>query len=43
VSLQAALDNANVIVILVDHKEFKEADKMQFAKKVVIDTRGVIS
>jgi UDP-N-acetyl-D-mannosaminuronic acid dehydrogenase len=41
-SLESALDRANVIVILVDHKEFKAADKTQFATKVVIDTRGII-
>jgi len=27
---------------LVDHKEFKAADKTAFAKKVVIDTRGIV-
>ena len=32
----------NVIVVLVDHKQFKAADKSQFAKKVIIDTRGII-
>ena len=41
-SLESALDKANIIVILVDHKEFKAADKSQFATKVVIDTRGII-
>jgi len=42
-SLANALDKANVVVILVDHKEFKIADKAQFMSKVVIDTRGVLS
>lgn len=42
VSLESALEKANIIVILVDHKEFKSADKTQFSTKVVIDTRGVI-
>jgi UDP-N-acetyl-D-mannosaminuronic acid dehydrogenase len=41
-SLQEALAKANVIVVLVDHKEFKSADKTAFAKKVVIDTRGIL-
>ena len=41
-SLSAALEEANVVVVLVDHKEFKAADSTQFATKVVIDTRGVI-
>jgi len=29
--------------VLVDHRDFKEADKTAFAKKVVIDTRGVVA
>ncbi|MGR5299798.1 MULTISPECIES: UDP-N-acetyl-D-mannosamine dehydrogenase [Vibrio] len=41
-TLDAALERANIIVVLVDHKQFKAADKIQFATKVVIDTRGVI-
>ncbi|MDB2373838.1 UDP-N-acetyl-D-mannosamine dehydrogenase [Psychrosphaera haliotis] len=41
-SLAQALERANVIVVLVDHKEFKSADKAAFAKKVVIDTRGIL-
>lgn len=42
VSLNQALEKANVIVVLVDHKEFKSADKTSLARKVVIDTRGII-
>ncbi|PHS14740.1 MAG: UDP-N-acetyl-D-mannosamine dehydrogenase [Kangiella sp.] len=41
-SLEDALEKANVVVVLVDHKEFKLADKMPFASKVVIDTRGIL-
>jgi UDP-N-acetyl-D-mannosaminuronic acid dehydrogenase len=41
-SLDSALEQANIIVVLVDHKQFKAADKTQFASKVVIDTRGII-
>lgn len=41
-SVTAALEVANVVVILVDHKEFKAADRSLFAKKVVIDTRGLL-
>jgi len=41
-TLEAALEVANVVVVLVDHKEFKAADSTQFATKVVIDTRGII-
>ncbi|WP_423186119.1 UDP-N-acetyl-D-mannosamine dehydrogenase [Alishewanella sp. d11] len=42
VSLQQAIEQANIIVILVDHKQFKNADKSTWATKFVIDTRGVI-
>lgn len=41
-NINSALEKANVVVILVDHKEFKAADKNEFAKKVVIDTRGIL-
>ncbi len=41
-SLENALDKANVVVVLVDHKEFKAADAGQFAAKVVIDSRGIL-
>jgi len=42
VSLEVALEKANVVVVLVDHQEFKAADRGLFAAKVVIDTRGVL-
>ncbi|NRB67083.1 MAG: UDP-N-acetyl-D-mannosamine dehydrogenase [Vibrio sp.] len=41
--LERALEVANVVVVLVDHKQFKAADKLAFSKKVVIDTRGVLA
>lgn len=41
-SLENALEKANIVVVLVDHKQFKNADKTEFAKKVVIDSRGII-
>ncbi|WP_028862302.1 UDP-N-acetyl-D-mannosamine dehydrogenase [Psychromonas aquimarina] len=41
--LEHALEIANVVVVLVDHKEFKTAaDKTHFAATMVIDTRGII-
>lgn len=43
VTLERAMEIANIVVVLVDHKEFKAADKTSFAKKVVIDTRGVVA
>jgi UDP-N-acetyl-D-mannosaminuronic acid dehydrogenase len=36
-----ALEKANVVVVLVDHREFKSVDKSELARKVVIDTRGI--
>jgi len=43
ITLEAALEKANVVVVLVDHQEFKKADRGQFAAKVVIDTRGILT
>lgn len=42
VSLGQAIEKANIIVVLVDHKEFKAADRASLARKVVIDTRGIL-
>lgn len=39
--LDLAVKGADVIVLLVDHREFKELDRKALDKKVVIDTRGV--
>jgi UDP-N-acetyl-D-mannosaminuronic acid dehydrogenase len=36
------LENANVVVILVDHKEFKTIPKTSLNTKVVVDTRGIL-
>lgn len=41
VSLDLALERASVLVILVDHSEFKAIDRSSFYSKVVIDTRGI--
>ncbi|NVJ56856.1 MAG: UDP-N-acetyl-D-mannosamine dehydrogenase, partial [Vibrionaceae bacterium] len=41
-SLEQAIEKANIILVLVDHKQFKLADRTEFAKKVVIDTRGIL-
>ncbi|MFO6423115.1 UDP-N-acetyl-D-mannosamine dehydrogenase [Motilimonas sp. KMU-193] len=40
-SLETAFEQANVVAVLVDHQEFRETDKSEFASKVVIDTRGI--
>jgi UDP-N-acetyl-D-mannosaminuronic acid dehydrogenase len=42
VNLEQALEQANVVVILVDHKQFKSCDKSLFLSKVMIDTRGIV-
>lgn len=41
-SLEQALEQANVVVVLVDHKQFKTCDKSLFLSKVMIDTRGIV-
>ncbi|CDT89261.1 UDP-N-acetyl-D-mannosaminuronic acid dehydrogenase [Vibrio coralliirubri] len=41
-SLENALEQANIVVVLVDHKQFKSADKTELAKKVVIDSCGIL-
>ena len=40
-ALGQVLDEADILVVLVDHEEFKEIDKEELKEKVVIDTRGV--
>lgn len=37
----AAIEAADVVVLLVDHKEFKHVDRALLAEKGIIDTRGV--
>jgi UDP-N-acetyl-D-mannosaminuronic acid dehydrogenase len=39
-TLDAALSSADIIVLLVDHRQFLEVDGARLAKKTVIDTRG---
>lgn len=41
-SLQQALEQANVVVVLVDHRQFRTCDKSLFLSKVIIDTRGIV-
>lgn len=41
VSIEQALQRANLVVTLVDHRQFKETPANQLASKVVIDTRGI--
>jgi len=41
--LNEALAEADIIVILVDHAQFRRVDPVRFQAKVVIDTRGVLA
>jgi len=41
--LNEALLEADVVVILVDHAQFRRVDPVRFQAKVVIDTRGVLA
>ena len=40
--LEEVLDAADIILVLVDHEEFKEIPAARLAGKVVLDTRGVL-
>lgn len=42
-SLSTALEQSDIIVLLVDHKEFKEITLDQLAQKALVDTRGIFS
>lgn len=41
VSLTEAIEKANILLILVDHKQFKSLSLADVARKIVIDTRGI--
>ncbi|KAB0640067.1 UDP-N-acetyl-D-mannosamine dehydrogenase [Burkholderia latens] len=38
-----ALARADIVVILVDHRQFKQIDPMKLHTKIVIDTRGLLA
>lgn len=42
-ALADALANADILVLLVDHTQFKQVDPIRFQAKVVVDTRGLLS
>jgi UDP-N-acetyl-D-mannosaminuronic acid dehydrogenase len=42
VDVERALEECNMTVILVDHKNFKLIDRSLFASKINIDTRGIM-
>jgi len=43
VSVEEAMRDANIILLLVDHKEFKAVDRSLLNGKTVIDTRGIFA
>tara|TARA_R110000868_G_scaffold8205_3_gene42617 strand:- start:204542 stop:205732 length:1191 start_codon:yes stop_codon:yes gene_type:complete len=43
ISLEQAINEADIIVILVDHKEFKKLTAAQLQDKYVIDTKGILN
>ena len=40
-ALDEAIADADIVVLLVDHKEFKRIPKAELLARVVVDTRGV--
>lgn len=40
--LREALDAADIVVLLVDHRQFKRIDRELLQDKIVIDTKGVL-
>ena len=43
VSLEEAMEQADIVLLLVDHKEFKQMDRNLLSGKAVIDTRGIFA
>lgn len=43
VELDEALNQADILVVLVDHREFLGLAKMDLADKIIVDTRGIIT
>jgi UDP-N-acetyl-D-mannosaminuronic acid dehydrogenase len=41
-TLEDAVARADIIVVLVDHKEFKVLSAAKLSEKIIIDTRGII-
>ncbi|MFJ4116957.1 UDP-N-acetyl-D-mannosamine dehydrogenase [Pseudomonas psychrophila] len=40
-SIKNALETSDILVLLVDHKEFKELSKNDIKKQIIVDTRGI--
>lgn len=43
VSVESAIEMADIVLMLVDHREFKQVDKASIKAAAIIDTRGVWS
>ena len=43
VELKKAITSADIILLLVDHTEFKKTKKESFDGKLLVDTRGIWS
>jgi len=41
-SCEELIQRSDIILLLVDHKEFKGIKRLELNEKVVIDTRGII-
>jgi UDP-N-acetyl-D-mannosaminuronic acid dehydrogenase len=41
VDIESALEQADIVVGLVDHEQFKKIDRKKLERKIVIDTRGI--
>ena len=42
-SAEKGIAQSNIVVILVDHTEFKSIDKKLLTGKALVDTRGIFS
>lgn len=43
INLSEAMEKADILVLLVDHRDFKRIPAVKLAEKVVVDTRGIWS
>ena len=41
-SLVAAINQSDILVLLVDHKEFYEIDRTKLSDKIIVDTKGIL-
>ncbi|MFO7736372.1 MAG: UDP-glucose/GDP-mannose dehydrogenase family protein, partial [bacterium] len=40
-SLENVIENSDIVVLLVHHKQYLKLDKKLFEEKILIDTRGI--